>query len=146
MMYHLLPLARHFGMAGHRNKIGFFHHVPFPPTRASDGTSDHHEHLIPAMGAFAFLRDGRESLAGRVMMHWRRSPGFIPKASRLRMEPSIAFSRPIPIGEEEVTYLQITPKSRSEIREYADMERQSTKQQGASMGNMVRRPGRRSVM
>ena len=29
--YHLLPLAKALRDGGHRNKIGFFHHVPFPP-------------------------------------------------------------------------------------------------------------------
>ena len=44
-----------------------------------------------------FVRDVVESLAGRVMI-LRRSPGF--SKAPCAWKPSIAFSRPIPIGEE----------------------------------------------
>ncbi len=29
--YHLFPLGKALRDRGHRNKIGFFHHIPFPP-------------------------------------------------------------------------------------------------------------------
>jgi len=46
--YHLLPLAKALRERGHRNKIGFFHHVPFPPVEILTALPNH-EHLIPAM-------------------------------------------------------------------------------------------------
>jgi trehalose 6-phosphate synthase len=30
--YHLMPLAKLLRERGHRNRIGFFLHIPFPPT------------------------------------------------------------------------------------------------------------------
>jgi trehalose 6-phosphate synthase len=183
--YHLLPLAKALRERGHRNKIGFFHHVPFPPPEILTALPNH-EHLIPAMvhydligfqteidaanfarylrkecgipsrdpytfqtadravsiGVFPvgveagklnrlarravhspFVRDVVESLAGRVMIIGVDRLDYT-KGIALRME---AFDRFLSLNREwrgKVTYLQITPKSRSEVQEYADMERQ----------------------
>ena len=61
-----------------------------------------------------------------------------------------AFGRFLSIHPEwrgKVTYLQITPKSRSEIQEYADMQRQIDETElGTSTEHMVRRLGRQSAM
>ena len=46
--YHLLPLAKTLRDLGRRNKIGFFHHIPFPPPEILTALPNH-EHLIPAM-------------------------------------------------------------------------------------------------
>jgi trehalose 6-phosphate synthase len=183
--YHLLPLAKALRERGHRNKIGFFHHVPFPPPEILTALPNH-ENLIPAMvhydligfqteidaanfarylrkecgipsrdpytfqtadravsiGVFPvgveagklnrlarravhspFVRDVVESLAGRVMIIGVDRLDYT-KGIALRME---AFDRFLSLNREwrgKVTYLQITPKSRSEVQEYADMERQ----------------------
>jgi len=183
--YHLLPLARALRDGGHRNKIGFFHHVPFPPPEILTALPNH-ERLIPAMahydlvgfqteidaanfarylrkecgmpsrdpytfqaadrtvriGVFPvgveaeklnrlarravhspFVRDVVESLAGRVMIIGVDRLDY-SKGIALRME---AFDRFLSIHREwrgKVTYLQITPKSRSEVQEYAEIERQ----------------------
>ena len=182
--YHLLPLAKALRDGGHRNKIGFFHHVPFPPPELLTALPNH-EHLIPAMGhydlvgfqteidaanfarylrkecgmlsrdPFTFqagdrtvrigvfpvgvettqlnrlarravhspcVRDVVESLAGRVMIIGVDRLDY-SKGIALRMEAFDRFLSAHPDWRGKVTYLQITPKSRSEIREYADMER-----------------------
>ena len=46
--YHLLPLAKAIRDLGHRNKIGFFHHIPFPPPEILTALPNH-ERLVPAM-------------------------------------------------------------------------------------------------
>ena len=46
--YHLFPLAKALRDCGHRNKIGFFHHIPFPPPELLTALPNH-ERLIPAM-------------------------------------------------------------------------------------------------
>jgi trehalose 6-phosphate synthase len=183
--YHLLPLAKALRERGHRNKIGFFHHVPFPPPEILTALPNH-EHLIPAMGHYdlvgfqteidaanfarylrrecgmpsrdpytfqaadravcigvfpvgveagklnrlarravhsPFVRDVVESLSGRVMIIGVDRLDYT-KGIALRME---AFDRFLSLHSEwrgKVTYLQITPKSRSEVQEYADIERQ----------------------
>jgi trehalose 6-phosphate synthase len=49
--YHLLPLARMLRERGHRNRIGFFLHVPFPPPEILTALPNH-EHLIPSMADY----------------------------------------------------------------------------------------------
>jgi trehalose 6-phosphate synthase len=182
--YHLLPLAKALRQLGHRNKIGFFHHIPFPPPEILTALPNH-EHLIPAMchydlvgfqtdrdatnfarylrdecgmpsrdpytfqaadrtvriGAFPvgvetaqlnrlarravhspFVREVVDSLAGRVMIIGADRLDY-SKGIALRMEAFDRFLSAHPDWRGKVTYLQITPKSRSEIQEYADMER-----------------------
>jgi trehalose 6-phosphate synthase len=182
--YHLLPLAMALRDGGHRNKIGFFHHVPFPPPEILTALPNH-ERLIPAMGHYdlvgfqteidaenfarylrtecgmasrdpytfqaadrmvrigifpvgvettqlnrlarravhsPFVRDVVESLGGRVMIIGVDRLDY-SKGIALRMEAFDRFLSTHPDWRGKVTYLQITPKSRSEIREYADIER-----------------------
>ncbi len=49
--YHLMPLAKALRERGHKNKIGFFIHVPFPPPEILTGLPNH-EQLIPALGQY----------------------------------------------------------------------------------------------
>ena len=183
--YHLLPLAKALRGMGRRNKIGFFHHIPFPPPEILTALPDH-EHLIPTMchydligfqtnrdamnftlylkeecampsrdpytfqaadrivrvGVYPvgveaaelsrlarrsvnspFVHEVVESLAGRDMIIGVDRLDY-SKGIALRMEAFDRFLSSHPEWRGRVTYLQITPKSRSEIREYADMERQ----------------------
>jgi trehalose 6-phosphate synthase len=183
--YHLLPLAKAVRDLGRRNKIGFFHHIPFPPPEILTALPNH-EHLIPTMchydlvgfqtdrdamnfahylrdecgmlsrdpctfraadrtvqiGIFPvgvettqlnrlarraqhspFVRDVVDSLSGRNMIIGVDRLDY-SKGIALRMEAFDRFLSTHPEWRGKVTYLQITPKSRSEIREYADMERQ----------------------
>ncbi len=183
--YHLFPLAEALRGRGHRNKIGFFHHIPFPPPELLTALPNH-EQLIPAMchydlvgfqteidaanfalylrnecriprrdqytyqtaermvriGVFPvgvetaqlsrlarravqspFVRDVVESLADRTMIIGVDRSDY-SKGIALRMEAFDRFLSTHSDWRGKVTYLQITPKSRSEIQEYADMERQ----------------------
>jgi trehalose 6-phosphate synthase len=183
--YHLLPLAKTLRELGHRNKIGFFHHIPFPPPEILTALPNH-EQLVPAMchydlagfqtdidaanfarylrdecrissrdqytfqttgrtlriGIFPvgvetaelsrlarravhspFVRDVVGSLADRVMIIGVDRLDY-SKGIALRMEAFDRFLAANPDWRGKVTFLQITPKSRSEIQEYADIERQ----------------------
>jgi trehalose 6-phosphate synthase len=182
--YHLLPLAKALRDLGHQNKIGFFHHIPFPPPEILTALPNH-ERLVPAMchydlvgfqtevdgsnfarylrnecriprldqwtyqarertvriGIFPvgvetaqlsrlarravqspFVRGVVESLADRVMIIGVDRLDY-SKGIPLRMEAFDRFLSAHPEWREKVTYLQITPRSRSEVREYADIER-----------------------
>jgi trehalose 6-phosphate synthase len=182
--YHLIPLAKMLRDRGHRNKIAFFLHIPFPPPELLTALPNH-EWLIPQLaacdlvgfqtetdaanfaryldsecrlrklgphtyqtaerivriGAFPIsidadkferlarrsvrsplVRNVIDSLAGRAMMIGVDRLDY-SKGLAQRMDAFERFLALYPDWRGKVTYLQITPKSRSEIREYSDMER-----------------------
>ena len=49
--YHLIPLAKMLRDRGHRNRIGFFLHIPFPPPEILTALPNH-EWLIPQLSAY----------------------------------------------------------------------------------------------
>jgi trehalose 6-phosphate synthase len=179
--YHLMPLAKALRDLGHKNRIGFFLHIPCPPPEILT-TLPHHERLIPSLceydlvgfqtgdDAFNFTRyltrecglhshdfnfpfgertmrvdvfpvgietavfarlaqrserstfveQVRESLVGRVQIIGVDRLDYT-KGLNLRMEAFERFLKSQQQWRGKVTYLQITPKSRGDIREYADM-------------------------
>jgi trehalose 6-phosphate synthase len=182
--YHLIPLAKMLRDRGHRNRIAFFLHIPFPPPELLTALPNH-EWLIPQLaacdlvgfqtdtdatnfaryldsecrlrklrqytyqtaertlriGAFPIsidadkferlargsvrsplVRNVIDSLAGRAMMIGVDRLDY-SKGLAQRMDAFERFLALYPDWRGKVTYLQITPKSRSEIREYSDMER-----------------------
>ena len=181
--YHLIPLAKMLRDRGHRNRIGFFLHVPFPPPEILTALPNH-EWLIPQLAAYDLVgfqtasdatnfarylegechlqkrdaytfqsgermmrigvfpigietnvfnrlarRSARsplvhnvlDSLAGRAMVIG--GPTDYSKGLAQRMDAFERFLAVYPNWRGKVTYLQIAPKSRSEIQEYAAMER-----------------------
>jgi trehalose 6-phosphate synthase len=182
--YHLIPLAKMLRERGHRNRIGFFLHVPFPPPDILTALPNH-EWLIPQLAAYdlvgfqtendatncaryfdrechlqkrgdyAFqtadgtmqigvfpigietaefnrmarrslrsplVRETLESLAGRALMIGIDRLDY-SKGLEQRLDAFERFLAAYPDWHGKVTYLQITPKSRSTIREYAEMAR-----------------------
>ena len=180
--YHLMPLAKALRQRGHKNRIGYFLHIPCPPPEVLTALPGH-DRLIPTLGeydlvgfqtgddAFNFSRyltrecgyhsrdftyaiAGREvridafpvgieteafattarravkstmvqnvvgSLNGRAMIIGVDRLDY-SKGLNLRLDAFEHFLGSYPDWREKVTYLQITPKSRSEIREYVQME------------------------
>jgi len=182
--YHLIPLAKMLRERGHKNKIGFFLHIPLPPPEILTALPNHeqlfstltyynligfqtetdsinfaryltNECKLPSrdlrvfstgdrtvvLGVFpvgvhtqemnewaeksvqsAVVRRVIDSLVGRTMIigvdRLDYSKGLVE-----RMEAFERFLVANPAWREKVTYLQITPRSRSKIREYIDMER-----------------------
>jgi trehalose 6-phosphate synthase len=193
--YHLIPFAKTLRERGHRNKIGFFLHVPFPPPEILTALPNHDrlipdlihydlvgfqtendaanlarylskECLIPRRDADTFQAGERvmrigvfpigietaefnrlaqrsavssfvtqtvASLAGRDMIIGVDRLDY-SKGLRLRMDAFENFLNSNPDWRGKVTYLQITPKSRSDIREYEDMERQISEAAGRING------------
>jgi len=182
--YHLIPLAKMLRDRGHRNRIGYFQHVPFPPPEILTALPNH-DWLIPQLSAYdlvgfqtendathfahylenesrlrksahftyqttertvrvgvfpigietikfsrlarrsvrsLLVRNVLDSLAERAMVIGVDRLDY-SKGLALRLEAFERFLTFYPDWRGKVTYLQITPKSRSEIREYADMER-----------------------
>src|SRR5271154_5891434 len=182
--YHLMPLAKALRERGHRNRIGFFLHIPCPPPEMLTALP-HHERLIPSLceydlvgfqtgdDAFNFSRYltrecGLHSrnfnfvVADRTVRidvfpvgietaafaHLAQRSVRLPFVKRVikslvdraliigvdRLDYSkgiahrlLAFERFLqtqPNWRGKVTYLQIAPKSRTEIPEYAHMEQE----------------------
>jgi trehalose 6-phosphate synthase len=182
--YHLLPLARALHERGHKNRIGFFLHVPCPPPEILTALPNH-EQLIPALGYYdlvgfqtgidaanfsryleseshltrvdgdsftdgnrivrvgvfpvgvetetfarlarraietAFVREVLESLSGRAMIIGVDRLDY-SKGLPERMSAFERFLTNFPDWRGKVTYLQITPRSRTGIPEYADIGR-----------------------
>lgn len=183
--YHLIPLASALRKRGHQNRIGFFLHIPCPPTEILTAMPNH-DKLIPTLGDYdligfqteedasnivryftselrlasrdqhTFLFDERsvvigafpvgvetalfartakrsvrsefvrkvlDSLTGKTLIIGVDRLDY-SKGITLRMDAFEHFLKTQPEWRGKVTYLQITPKSRSEIQEYAEMERQ----------------------
>jgi trehalose 6-phosphate synthase len=182
--YHLLPLARALHERGHKNRIGFFLHVPCPPPEILTALPNH-EQLIPALGEYdlvgfqtavdaanfsrylenesnltpvsadsyavgdrvlrvgvfpvgvetepfarlarraiesEFVREVLDSLSGRAMIIGVDRLDY-SKGIPERMNAFERFLTNFPDWRGKVTYLQITPRSRTDIPEYAGIER-----------------------
>jgi trehalose 6-phosphate synthase len=180
--YHLIPLAKALRARGHRNRIGYFLHIPCPPPEVLTALPNH-ERLMPSLcdydlvgfqtgdDAFNFSRyltrecglhsrdfsfavGQREvkvdafpvgietehfartarrairssfvqnvigSLNGRAMVIGVDRLDY-SKGLNLRLDAFEQFLGSYADWRGKVTYLQITPKSRSEIPEYVQME------------------------
>jgi len=192
--YHLMPLAKALRARGHKNRIGYFLHIPCPPPEVLTALPGH-ERLIPTLteydlvgfqtgdDAFNFTRyltrecglhsrdfsfpvGDRElrvdafpvgietehfaktarlaikssfvqkvlgSLTGRAMIIGVDRLDY-SKGLNLRLDAYDQFLRSYPDWRGKVTYLQITPKSRSEIPEYIEMERMVSEAAGRING------------
>ncbi|MDO8878712.1 MAG: trehalose-6-phosphate synthase, partial [Pseudolabrys sp.] len=183
--YHLMPLAKALRDRGHKNRIGFFIHVPFPPAEIVTALPNH-EQLIPALsyynlvgfqtetdatnfsryltnerglsrldadsfafdegdvriGVFpvgvetesferlarravnsSFVREVTDSLSGRAMIMGVDRLDY-SKGIPERMDAFERLLTNFPQWRGKVTYLQITPRSRADIQEYAAIARQ----------------------
>ncbi|HEY5166881.1 MAG TPA: alpha,alpha-trehalose-phosphate synthase (UDP-forming) [Pseudolabrys sp.] len=182
--YHLIPLAKALRERGHKNKIGFFIHIPCPPPEILTALPNH-EQLIPALchydlvgfqtevdasnfsrylanecglswskgnsfhfgdrvvqiGTFPvgvetkslarlarraigteFVREVLGSLSGRAMIIGVDRLDY-SKGIPERMNAFERFLINFPDWRSKVTYLQITPRSRTGIPEYAEIAR-----------------------
>ncbi len=182
--YHLIPFAKALRERGHKNRIGFFIHIPCPPPEILTALPNH-EQLIPALGHYdlvgfqtetdvtnfsrylvnecglkrvngdrfafgdrvvqvgqfpvgvetealqrlsrraiesGFVREVLESLSGRGMIIGVDRLDYT-KGIPERMDAYERFLTNFPDWRGKVTYLQITPRSRTGIPEYADISR-----------------------
>jgi len=194
--YHLIPLAKALRERGHKNRIGFFLHIPCPPPEILTALPNH-EQLIPALGHYdlvgfqtetdaanfsryladecglkrldgdafsidgrgvrvgvfpvgvetealsrlarraietAFVREVLDSLSGRAMIIGVDRLDY-SKGIPERMNAFERFLVNFPDWRGKVTYLQITPRSRTGIPEYADIGRVVGETVGRINGN-----------
>ncbi len=182
--YHLMPLAQMLRERGHKNRIGFFLHIPCPPPEILTGLPNH-ERLIPGLchydlvgfqtendannfsrylaievglkragedgfhyedrvtrvGVFPvgvetepftkmaqravksqFVTDVMNSMSGRALIIGVDRLDY-SKGIPERLNAFERFLANFPDWRGLVTYLQITPRSRTDIREYEDIGR-----------------------
>ncbi len=181
--YHMMPLARYLREKGHRNKIGFFLHIPMPPpdllytlpkhgeivgaladfdlvgfqteqdrenfaryldSRGGQASADGRAYDIGGrrvrLGAFPvsietqkfarrarhasrtqFVKTFKDSLAGRKLIVGVDRLDYT-KGIPDRLEAYERFLRMAPEWHDKVSYVQITPKSRSDVPEYKEMD------------------------
>lgn len=193
--YHLMPLAKYLRERGHRNKIGFFLHIPFPSLEIIQALPHHREiagalmhydlvglqtendqhnfsRYLRFLGGHALLQQNLFEIAGRrvrvdafpvgietgvfariarrvgrldFVKEFRKSladRSLVIGVDRLDYSKGIkermdAFEHFLAANENwrgRVTYLQITPKSRSDVQEYAEMERVTSTKAGSVNG------------
>jgi trehalose 6-phosphate synthase len=193
--YHLIPLAAELRQMGIKNRIGFFHHIPWPPADVL-AAMPVHEEIMRSLAAYDLvgfqtdhdlenfagclrredlgdaLGDGRFTAGERVfkggaygigietaafaqfaqkavghnMVHKARKSiegrDLIIGVDRLdyskgltqRIDAFEHFVLGNPAHQRRVTYLQVTPKSRSEVPEYEQMQRTVAEQAGRVNG------------
>jgi trehalose 6-phosphate synthase len=91
------------------------------------------ERLARRMVRSSFVREVVDSLAGRAMIIGVDRLDY-SKGIALRMKAFERFLADHPSWRGAVTYLQITPRSRSEIKEYSEMERRISETVGQVNG------------
>jgi trehalose 6-phosphate synthase len=193
--YHFIPLASQLRDMGFANRIGFFMHIPWPPSDVA-GVLPAYDLLLRGFAAYdvvgfqtpldvdnfvnGLIRHGLgRALGGGFYEAFGRrfqvaafpigidTPAFKAEAERAERHPLVrrtkaslegkqliigvdrldyskgigqrieafsCFLETNPAMRGRVTYLQITPKSRSEVPEYADLQREVAEQIGSMNG------------
>jgi trehalose 6-phosphate synthase len=112
--YHLMPLAKALRERGHKNRIGFFLHIPCPPPAAF-------AHLAERSVRLPVVQRVIKSLVDRALIIGVDRLDY-SKGIEHRLWAFERFLQTQPNWRGKVTYLQIAPKSRSDIPEYGDIE------------------------
>ncbi|MFG1373517.1 alpha,alpha-trehalose-phosphate synthase (UDP-forming) [Xanthobacter oligotrophicus] len=182
--YHMMPLAKYLRERGHKNRIGFFLHIPMPPSDIvqalpqhgetvgalayydlvgfqTEGDRDNFAHYLETRGgqmtpdgtgvdiggrrvklgtfpvgietaAFArrarhasraaFVKSFRDSLVGKKLIIGVDRLDY-SKGIPNRLDAYEHFLKTRPDWHERVTFVQITPKSRTDVPEYQEMDR-----------------------
>jgi trehalose 6-phosphate synthase len=195
--YHFIPLAMELRRLGFKNRIGFFLHIPWPPSDVASALPAY-EKLLRGLASYdvvgfhtpqdaenfrqCLIREkiGNALAGGDHQLEERRfSIGVFPvgidttsfartaaaaernalvrrmkaslgdraliigvdrldysKGIKERVESFSCFIRSNPQFRNRVTYLQVTPKSRSEVPEYKRMQREIAEQTGSTNGSL----------
>ncbi len=182
--YHMMPMARYLRELGHKNRIGFFLHIPMPPPEliqtlprhgeivgaladydlvgfqtegdrdnfgrylesrgglpSADGRSYEMSGRKVRIGAFpvaieteSFARRARHATRTQFLKDFKASLGdckMVLGVDRLdyskgipnRLEAFETLLRTVPEWHKQVAFVQITPKSRTSVPEYVEMDR-----------------------
>ncbi len=97
--YHLIPLGERLRSRGHRNRIGFFLHIPWPPTRLFVSLP-YHERLVRTMLHYDLLGFQSEEWLESFQNYCRKELGaLVDEASgRIELDGQVTIARSYPIG------------------------------------------------
>jgi trehalose 6-phosphate synthase len=96
--YHLIPLGRDLRMMGHRNRIGFFLHIPFPPPDLLTTCSDH-AFLVQSMCAYDLIGFQTENDVENFLSYIRKvAGGTVGRGGRFEAYGEKSRACAFPIG------------------------------------------------
>src|ERR1700712_4543125 len=127
--YHLLPLAAELRGLGLDNPIGYFHHIPWPAADVFNSLPASTELLRAIVDYDLIGLQTRKLLIGVDRLDYSKG---VPE----RMEAVESFFASNPDQRGNVTYIQITPKSRSEVPEYEQLARDVNEKVGEINGSL----------
>ena len=110
--YHLMPLAKALRERGHKNKIGFFLHIPFPPPEILTALPNH-EQLIPALCHYDLVGFQTEVDATNFSRYLANECG-LTRGRRRQLSPSATASCAIgvfPVGVETEAFARLARRA-----------------------------------
>ena len=107
--YHLMPLAKALREHGHKNRIGFFLHIPCPPPEMLTALP-HHERLIPSLCDYD--PDFRLATTLSISAGTSRGNAACTVAISTSSSPIIPYVlEPFPLGIETAAFADLARKS-----------------------------------
>ncbi len=119
--YHLIPLGRDLRLKGHRNRIGFFLHIPFPPPDLLTACSDH-AFLVQSLCAYDIIGFQTENDVDNFLSYIRTvAGGTVGRHGRFEAygEKSRACAFPIGIYPDQLSALSASTARAGQTRRLA---------------------------
>ena len=123
--YHLMPLAKALRERGHKNRIGFFLHIPCPPPEILTALP-HHERLIPSLCEYDLVGVQTGDDAFNFSRYLARECGLHSRDFNFVVADRIIRIDVFPVGIETAAFADLAQRSvsRTEIPEYAEIEQE----------------------
>ena len=111
--YHLLPFAAMLRELGVKNRIGYFHHIPWPPIEVF-GAIPASRHLLEVMGAYDLIGLQTQTDAGNLVRGLTETTGATAdRRGRLRMAGRTVRVDAFPIGIDVDDFRRFAERSSS---------------------------------
>jgi len=108
--YHLIPLAKALREHGHKNPIGFFLHVPFPPPEILTALP-HHERLIPSLCEYDLIGFQTGDDAFNFSRYLTRECGLHSRDFNFMVGDRTIRIDVFPVGIETVAFAELAQRS-----------------------------------
>ena len=108
--YHLLPLAKALRERGHKNRIGFFLHIPCPPPEMLTALP-HHERLIPSLCDYDLIGFQTGDDAFNFSRYLTRECGLHSRDFNFVVADRTVSIGAFPVGIETAAFAELAQKS-----------------------------------